>query len=123
MNPAAEGIFGYSESELLGEDVKTLISEANRSGRDGYLQQYVATGTGTLIGVAGRRSDGTTFPMGLSVSEMNLGDGERSFVGVIRDMTEESRLAEEIDRFLSRMAFVRRTLARSWLDSNVANAA
>ncbi|MBI3771948.1 MAG: PAS domain S-box protein, partial [Gammaproteobacteria bacterium] len=58
---------------------------------------YLTTGIKKVIGigreVTGKRKDGSTFPMELAVSEMEVA-GERMFTGIIRDITERKRSEE-----------------------------
>ena len=97
VNPAAENLFGYTATELIGENVSVLMPNPYRSEHDGYLAQYVATGQRKIIGVGrevtGRRKDGTAFPMRLSVGEFWLGR-RRMFTGVVHDLTEQKRAEE-----------------------------
>jgi light-regulated signal transduction histidine kinase (bacteriophytochrome) len=78
-----------------------------REAHDGYLQHYAATGEKRIIGlgreVVGRHKDGTTFPIQLAVSEMQVGN-RRMFTGLVHDIsvrkqTEESqaRLIRELE--------------------------
>ena len=73
VNPATEMLFGYSAAELIGQNVKMLMPEPYQSQHDGYIRQYRHTGQRRIIGigreVTGRRKNGSTFPMHLSVSE------------------------------------------------------
>ena len=103
VNRAAEKMFGYEASELIGEDINVLMPGPYRSKHTGYIRDYVATGTGTICGagreVPAQRKDGTEFPVYLAASEVIL-DGERCFAGIMRDisdqkMAEESRKAVE----------------------------
>src|SRR4051794_15762583 len=90
-NLAAERLFGWTAAEIMGRNVDMLMPQPYRSEHDGYLARYLATGEKRIIGigreVTGRRKDGTTFPMDLSVGEAET-EGARVFVGIIRDITE-----------------------------------
>lgn len=99
VNSAVVRIFGYDRSELVGRNVKILMPEPYRSEHDGYLERYLRTSEPRIIGtgrqVEGRRKDGTTFPLDLSVSEVTAG-GRRIFTGIIRDITERRQIEEEL---------------------------
>jgi two-component system sensor kinase FixL len=94
VNPAVQRIFSYPIAELVGRNVKILMPEPYRAEHDGYLDAYRTTGVRRIIGigreVVGRRSDGSTFPIDLSVSEVVLGD-RRLFTGIVRDITARKR--------------------------------
>ena len=89
-NPACEQLFGYQADEVIGRNVKMLMPPPYREEHDEYLHRYRATGNKRIIGIGreveGRRKDGTTFPMELSVGEARPG-GQQVFVGIIRDIT------------------------------------
>lgn len=110
FNAAAVRQFGYSEQEVVGQNVNILMPEPYRSGHDGYIQRYMATGEKRIIGidrvVVGRRKDGSTFPMKLAVGEVSSGT-TTYFTGFIRDLTERQESAarlEEIQAELARLA-------------------
>ena len=96
-NKACQRIFGYAAAEVIGRNVKMLMPSPDHERHDSYLENYKNTGVRKIIGigreVAGRRKDGSTFPMDLSVAEVHQ-EGEPAFVGIIRDITER-KLAEE----------------------------
>ncbi len=99
FNSAAEAIFGYQASEVIGRNVSVLMPMPYRQEHDRYLADYLRTGHARIIGigreVVGLRKDGTIFPMDLSVSEVRL-EERRLFAGFVRDITERKRLEKEI---------------------------
>lgn len=99
FNPACERLFGYEAAEVTGHNVKMLMPEPYHDEHDGYLAHYHHTGERRIIGigrtVVGRRQDGTTFPMDLSVGEARRGT-EKLFVGVIRDISDRLTTEEQL---------------------------
>ena len=97
VNRAAERMFGYTAAELVGGNVSVLMPPPYRDQHDEYLARYVSTGEPRIIGVgrelAGRRKDGSTFPIELAVSEI---DHEMQFTGIIRDVTRRKELEREV---------------------------
>jgi len=91
VNPAAARLFQYDPDEFLGRNVKFLMPNPWRDEHDRYLSNYLGTGERKIIGIGreveGRRKDGSTFPMHLSVSEFRL-DGEIFFTGIVHDLSE-----------------------------------
>ncbi len=98
-NPATETMFGYAISELVGNNVRILMPEPFQSQHDSYISNYLRTGQKKVIGkgrsVLGLRSDGTTFPADLTVSEFRL-DETRRFTGVVRDNSARERLEQQL---------------------------
>ncbi|GAB0115159.1 PAS domain S-box protein [Acidisoma sp. C75] len=98
---SAERMFGYTAAEVVGRNVSVLMPEPYQAAHDSYMSRYRETGERRIIGigrvVAGRRRDGSTFPMDLQIGEARVG-GVRRFTGFVRDLTEredrDRRLAE-----------------------------
>ena len=99
FNASAQRMFGYTEAEVLGQNVKLLMTEPDRSQHDGYISHHVTTGENKIIGIGravrGKRKDGHTFPLHLSVGQMQV-DGEPHFTGILHDLSSRPDLE---DRF------------------------
>lgn len=97
VNESAANMFGYEIAEIVGQNVRVLISPDLRDALEHGLIGYLDTGEQHFIGatreVTGMRKDGTTFPVLIVVNEMWL-DQRRVFAGIVLDMTE-LRLAQD----------------------------
>jgi len=91
FNKAAEGIFGYKASEVVGRSVTMLQPSPYREEHASYVDRYLLTGERRIMGEGreafGLRKDGSKFPVHLGVSEVVVGR-ERFFTATLRDLTE-----------------------------------
>lgn len=98
-NKACESIFGYSSAEVIGQNVKMLMPAPYHQEHDGYLKNYRDTGIKKIIGsgreVEGQRKNGSTFPLDLSVSEVNI-HGRKLYSGIVRDISQRKKSEDEI---------------------------
>ena len=98
FNLAAEKIFYYSKTEVIGHNIKMLMPQPFQREHDSYLANYMHSSTAKIIGIGrdviGLRKDGNEFPIHLSVSEV-FHQTERKFVGIIRDLTHQKRIELE----------------------------
>jgi two-component system sensor kinase FixL len=109
FNQGCEELFGYSADQVVGHNVNMLMPPHNKAEHDSYLTRYRETGERRIIGlgrnVMGRRADGSLFPMHLSIGEIQQPDAPPSFIGVIRDTSEqhalEAALREQAERLRS----------------------
>jgi PAS domain S-box-containing protein len=101
FNQAAERIFGHAAADVIGHNVSMLLPHPYRSRYPRDFAEYLRSGksrvVGTSLEVEGRRKDGSVFPMELAVSEAEL-EGERVFVGVVRDITKRREAEEALRR-------------------------
>ncbi|CAM5766527.1 sensor protein FixL [Labrys miyagiensis] len=121
---AAERLFGYPEAAAIGMNVSVLMPEPDRSRHDSYLSRYQRTGHRHIIGigriVTGRRQDGSTFPMHLSVGEMRS-SGRRYFTGFVRDLTEQQQTQARLVELQSELVHISRLSAMGEMASALAH--
>ncbi|MAB99768.1 MULTISPECIES: putative bifunctional diguanylate cyclase/phosphodiesterase [Pseudomonas] len=98
-NKSAERLFGFSEDEMLGQNVSILMPAPYAQQHDTYLNNYCTGGERKIIGIGrevmGRHKDGSSFPLHLSVGEFLQGD-QRLFVGICHDISERRQFTEHI---------------------------
>ncbi|MBF0288969.1 MAG: PAS domain S-box protein [SAR324 cluster bacterium] len=99
FNQAAENMFGYTQEEVIGQNVNMLMPSPDREQHDGYLDNYLKTGNAKIIGigrvVTAQRKDGSVFPIELSVSEVHF-KKTRMFTGIIKDLTQQKMMEAEL---------------------------
>src|SRR5690554_481287 len=88
FNLAAETIFGYKASEVIGKCIGMLMSESQKSSQSGMLSTFQSQGSSRLLReMEGRRKSGEVFPAEVRVSRLDAGAKE-VFIGVVTDITE-----------------------------------
>jgi PAS domain S-box-containing protein len=111
-NDRARTMFGYEPEDILGKELATLMPDRFRDQHRKGFARYLKTGRAHVIGrtieLVGLRSDGTEFPLELSLGEWRRGE-RRAFTGVIRDLTERQRT----ERYLAAQFRVASVLAES----------
>lgn len=96
---SAERIFGYTADEVRDQNIAMIMDETSRSQHDAFLEQFDKTGEAGIIGigreVVGRRRDGSTVPIELSVGRAVV-DGEILYTGILRDITTRKAIEKEL---------------------------
>jgi PAS domain S-box-containing protein len=99
-------MFGFTAAEIVGSNVKMLMTSCDAQQHDSYLQYYITSGSAKIIGIErevnGRRKDGTFIPLELSVSEIRLGD-RRLFSGILRDISERKQAEAQRETLLGQL--------------------
>lgn len=71
-NPGVERLFGYSPSDLVGQNISLLMPSPHRERHGDYIGRYIRTGKARVMGAGreleGQHRDGTTFPLELARS-------------------------------------------------------
>ena len=103
VNPAACMLFGHSAAELRGHEIQTLLHRTPRGSdlpKTGYDQPLLVVGSSEEA--IGRRKDGTSFQIELSVSQMNIA-GASHYTIIVRDVTERRHMEEMKQRSAQRL--------------------
>lgn len=124
FSSAAERMFGLSEQEAIGQNISVLMPRPDATRHDNYIGRYRSTGERHIIGigriVTGQRKDGSTFPIHLSIGEMESG-GEKYFTGFIRDLTEYQQTQARLHELQAELVHVSRLTAMGEMASALAH--
>jgi len=101
VNAAAERMFDYARTELLGQPLEVLLPERIRAGhrghRAGYFTEPRVRPMGIGLDLSGRRRDGTEFPVEISLSHVVSVEGGLA-IAFITDITERKRVEAQLQR-------------------------
>jgi PAS domain S-box-containing protein len=105
---SVEHVFGWTPSELFGQNVKVLIPEPRRSALDRYLDRYRRADMPSVAEKARRfdavRKDGKPIQIELSMSRADLPTHTGVFfIGLIRDVTHDSDIGTGTARERARL--------------------
>lgn len=90
FNQAAENLFGYSAHEVIGENINQLFPQETRASHGSYINRLChgdIRSTDSEIETVGLQKDGSTFPVSIKVSEMNIG-GQLLYTALVDDVSE-----------------------------------
>ena len=98
-NRRAEAMFGYTRDELLGAGVELLLPESRRSAhrreRDEYFARPRIRPMGIGMDLAGRRKDGTEFPVEVSLSNIETDQGFFA-IAFVSDISQRKLLEDQL---------------------------
>lgn len=102
FNSAAEKMFGYAKDEVIGKNVKMVVSPEHQAHHDSYVDANMTTGINKVVGL-GRdlemvRKNGSKFWGNLSLCKVDVG-GEIQYTAFIKDITRN--IEEDKIRYLA----------------------
>jgi PAS domain S-box-containing protein len=98
FNDAASVIFGYTQAEAIGQDIRLVIPPNMRAWHEEGMQRYLQGEGQHIIGkknveLPGLHKNGAVFHLELTLNDVRMGE-QRLFVGIVRDITQR-KVAEE----------------------------
>jgi len=100
-NAQAERLFGYGKTALIGQPQDILVPKRRRKKvkklREGYFQRPEVQEIGISTELLGLRSDGTEFPVEISLSPLDAGE-EKLVAYAIRDLTERKKVEAQLQQ-------------------------
>lgn len=110
FNPAAEKIFMRLHVEAIGSNIADLIKSTNDS--ESLLEKLISTsheeGAGRLIEMEATGSDGETFPVEITVSEVQLRE-RKIYTAFVNDISERKQAERIKNEFVSNVSHELRT--------------
>ncbi len=102
FNRAAEDLFGYESSEMVGQPLLRLIPEGFRSKHDGFIYQFAQSPVRSRQmnernRIYGLHRDGSRLPVEIAISKINVG-GLIEFTAIIRDIADRVRLMDLLQK-------------------------
>ena len=102
-NRRSEAVLGYRPDELVGQPIEVLVPDRFRGLHSMYRDSYAADPKmrpmGSGLQLVAKRRDGSEFPVDISLAPVETG-GETLIAAVVRDITEQQRMANRIQGLL-----------------------
>jgi PAS domain S-box-containing protein len=102
-NSGAEKIFGFTESEIIGLPMTTIMParyyEGYHEGMNRVLEGTERHVIGRTVEMYGQRKNGVEFPIELSLSEWETSTG-KYFTGIIRDVSVRKQIEAEREQLI-----------------------
>ena len=122
VNAMVEQLFGYDHDELVGRSVDALLPDSLQGGHAARRAEYAVhprtRSMGTGLDLHGLRKSGTEFPVEISLSPLQTGDG-LLVVAIVRDVTERRAADRDLHEAHEALALVddRERIARDLHDT------
>jgi len=98
-NSRAEEMFNYTRQELLGASIELLLPESKRGTharqRERYFEQPRVRPMGIGMELAGRKRDGSEFPVEVSLSAIDTSEGVFA-IAFVTDISQRKQLEEQL---------------------------
>jgi diguanylate cyclase len=100
FNAAAEVMFGWTASEIVGRPVATIVTPELHSALAQFLDRYQEIGEAAAqrreVETTGVRRDGSLFPMMVSTNAISIDGAPPTISGIIRDLSDQKRFEAQL---------------------------
>ncbi|GJQ60119.1 MAG: PAS domain S-box protein [Candidatus Scalindua sp. AMX11] len=99
-NKAAEEIFGYSNKEIVGQQILIIIPQKYKKDHQKGMELFLQTNEKRIIGktveVEGRKKNGDEIPVDMSLSCQKVDEGKYIFTAIIRDISFQKEVKKKL---------------------------
>lgn len=124
FSTTATRLFGYANEEAIGLNVSVLMPSPYRERHDEYVARYLRTGERHVVGiervVVGRRKDGSTFSMEITMGDMQSGE-RHLFTAFVRDVTKRQKDQQRLQELQAELIHMSRFTTLSDMTSTLAH--
>ena len=122
-NRALEAMFGWAPGELIGQSIEQLLPSSARDMHVKHRTTYYAAPRPRLMGggldLVGKRKDGSTFPIEVSLNHVATAGGGRA-IAFVTDITERRRAAAALQERTAALEYRTAQLSRLASDLTLA---
>ena len=114
FNDSAVEMFGYSHDEVIRKSITVIMPMCQQRNHQQYINKHISTDNPTILDkgereVTAQRKNGEQFPLMLSVSKLDTGNGV-VFIGTMRDITERKKAERELTNNFESLQEAQRTI-------------
>ena len=96
VNGRASELYGFSEDEMAGLNVRDLYHETNAGELEEFVE-HLQRDNGHIVELYGKKKDGTVFPLEISTRLVDI-DGKPFYQSIIRDITERKKAEDALKK-------------------------
>lgn len=124
FNRSAERVFGYAFKEIKGQNINILMPLPIRHKHNRHNNSYIDINEAKVMNMGREmtavKKDGSTFPIVIFINEV-YHQKERTFVGLIRDISKQRATEDEACLQIGQLAHVARLNALGEMASSIAH--